>query len=86
MSSVSMRRCTVCQACWIGPHLFWATGARGNNLDLAGLVCNTDYGGTGRCANPARGRLGGDTWEQREAWIRGVTLPGEVAEGHPRRA
>ncbi|MXW39816.1 MAG: hypothetical protein F4Z75_01420 [Synechococcus sp. SB0668_bin_15] len=79
MSSSSIRRCQVCQACWIGPHLFWATGARGDNLDLAGLVCNTEYGGGGHCANPARGRVGGDTWEQREAWIRGVALPGEVA-------
>ncbi|KKZ13909.1 MAG: hypothetical protein TH68_06050 [Candidatus Synechococcus spongiarum 142] len=78
MSSSSTRRCQVCQACWIGPHLFWSTGARGNNLDLAGLVCNTGYGGGLRCANPAKGQSGGDTWEQREAWIRGATLPGDV--------
>lgn len=50
---------------------------RGSDLDLAGLVCNTGFGGGLRCANPAKGQLGGDTWEQREALIRGVTLPGD---------
>ena len=80
MSSSSIRRCQVCQACWIGPQLFWSTGARGSNLDLAGLVCNTGYGGAGRCPNPAKGQLGGDTWQKREAWIRGVTLPGEMGQ------
>ncbi len=76
--SSSMRRCSVCQACWLGPHLFWSTGAHGNNLDLAGLVCNTAYGGGHRCVNPARGQIGGDTWKQREAFIRGVKLPGDT--------
>ncbi len=77
MSSSAIRRCQVCQACWIGPQLFWFTGARGNNLDLAGLVCNTDHGGGLRCVNPAKGQGGGDTWEKREALIQGITLPGD---------
>ena len=78
MSSSSLRRCPVCQACWIGSQLFWSTGTRGSDRDLAGLVCNTSYGGGLRCANPAKGLLGGDTWEQREAWIRGTSLPGDA--------
>ena len=77
MSSSAIRRCQVCQACWIGPHLFWFTGVRGNDLDLAGLICNTHYGGGLRCANPAKGQVGGDTWEKREALVNGVTLPGD---------
>ena len=45
---------------------------------LISLVCNKDYAGGLRCPNPAKGQAGGDTWEKREALIRGITLPGDV--------
>lgn len=89
MAASSIRRCAVCQACWIGTQLFWSTGAQGNELDLAGLICNTSYGGGQRCANPAKGKEGGDTWAKREEFIRGTELPGNWglrATGTPRPA
>ena len=76
MATSSIRRCTTCQACWIDTQLFWSTGAPGNELDLAGLICNTPYGGGPNCANPAKGKEGGDTWAKREEFIRGTELPG----------
>ena len=35
------KECPKCGAIWInGQHRWSGTGAKGNNLDLAGLVCN----------------------------------------------
>ena len=45
-----------------GQH-YWATGAVGNELDLAGLVCNNL--GDATCINPKNGIDGGDSWEKR---------------------
>lgn len=60
--------CTKCGAIWInGQHRWSGTGAKGNNLDLAGLVCNMM--GDTNCINPAKGQEGGDTWEKRLAFL-----------------
>ena len=39
------------------------TGKKGNELDLAGLVCNNH--GDETCINPCMGMEGGVTWEER---------------------
>jgi hypothetical protein len=65
MSDLSMSRaeCPKCGAVWLAGKHYWATGAVGNELDLAGLVCNTL--GNHQCINPKRGDDGGDTWAKR---------------------
>ena len=45
-----------------GQH-YWYTGKKGNELDLAGLVCNKH--GDETCINPCVGMEGGVTWEER---------------------
>ena len=56
--------CSKCGACWIGGQHYWSgTGNKGNELDLAGLVCNAIE--TTECINPMRGERGGDTWAKR---------------------
>ena len=57
------KECPKCGAIWINGEHRWATGAIGNELDLAGLVCNK-LGDT-QCINPVRGQDGGDTWAKR---------------------
>jgi len=57
------KECPKCGAIWINGEHRWATGAMGNELDLAGLVCNK-LGDT-QCINPVRGQDGGDTWAKR---------------------
>ncbi len=60
--------CPKCGAVWInGQHRWSGTGAKGSNLDLAGLVCNTL--GDFQCINPAKGQEGGDTWAKRLAFL-----------------
>tara|TARA_B100001094_G_scaffold314705_1_gene353846 strand:- start:1040 stop:1300 length:261 start_codon:yes stop_codon:yes gene_type:complete len=62
------KECPKCGAIWInGQHRWSGTGAKGNNLDLAGLVCNMMA--DTNCINPAKGREGGDTWEKRLAFL-----------------
>lgn len=62
------KECLKCGAIWInGQHRWSGTGAKGNNLDLAGLVCNKM--GDTNCINPAKGQEGGDTWEKRLAFL-----------------
>lgn len=51
-------------------QLYWATGKHGDELDLAGLVCNHFVADHQPCANPKRGQTGGMTWEQRQWEIR----------------
>tara|TARA_B100000902_G_scaffold81953_1_gene86573 strand:+ start:318 stop:539 length:222 start_codon:yes stop_codon:yes gene_type:complete len=49
--------CPKCEATWIGGQHFWTgTGKMGNELDLAGLVCNK-YGDE-TCINPCIGMEG----------------------------
>ena len=65
LSDLKMDRkeCGKCGAIWINGQHIWATGATGNEADLAGLVCNKL--GNHQCINPCRGSEAGDTWEQR---------------------
>ena len=65
------KTCKKCGATWIdGQHYWSGTGKKGNELDLAGLVCNKL--GNDDCINPLRGQDGGDTWEDRMHVIRGI--------------
>ena len=58
------KECPKCGAIWLAGQHYWSgTGAKGNDLDLAGLVCNKL--GDDRCINPCRGMDGGDTWAKR---------------------
>jgi len=60
----SLRSCARCGACWVNGQHRWLNGNRpGNELDLAGLVCNRVNDPA--CINPARGQIGGQTWEGR---------------------
>lgn len=66
MSDLSLERkeCKKCGAVWINGQHYWSgTGKKGNELDLAGLVCNKL--GDANCINPLRGTDGGDTWADR---------------------
>lgn len=65
------RKCPTCGARWIEGQHYWATGAKGNELDLAGLVCNK-VPDEKPCVNPCRGKEGGATWEKRNAEVNSV--------------
>ena len=59
--TLSRAECPKCHAVWInGEHIWSGTGNKGNELDLAGLVCNNL--GNHQCINPMKGKDGGDTW------------------------
>lgn len=64
-SDLSLTRveCPKCEAVFINGQHYWRTGCKGNEADLAGLVCNNH--GDERCINPQKGAVGGDTWEKR---------------------
>ncbi len=67
------KKCTKCGAEWMEGLHYWNTGARGSELDLAGLVCNNlKEGETSECINPKRGEEGGVTWEYRRGVIDGA--------------
>ena len=58
------KTCPKCGACWIGGQHFWAgTNKKGNETELASLVC--DKFGDDNCINPAHGTTKGDGWEKR---------------------
>lgn len=60
------KQCTVCGARWINSQHYWATGKQGNELDLAGLVCNNlNDERKDSCINPCKGMEGGQTWDKR---------------------
>ena len=62
--SIERKECPKCGALWINGQHYWAgTGKLGNELDLAGLVCNNL--GDKTCINPVVGKEGGVTWAQR---------------------
>ena len=66
LSDLKLQRkeCPKCHSVWInGTHIWSGTGAKGNDLDLAGLVCNNL--GDNTCINPVKGMEGGDTWKKR---------------------
>ena len=58
------KTCPKCGAHWIAGQLYWATGAKASEADLAGLVC--DKYSDEQCINTLKGSdHGGMTWEQR---------------------
>ena len=58
------KECPKCGAIWLAGQHYWSgTGAKGNDLDLAGLVCNKL--GDVQCINPVKGQDGGDSWDKR---------------------
>ena len=62
------KTCPKCGAHWIDGQLYWSTGAKGSEADLAGLVC--DQYSDERCINTLKGTdHGGDTWEKRSEMI-----------------
>ena len=64
-SDLVMKRdeCPKCGAVWLNNRHVWKTGRQGDELDLAGLVCNVaDHP---ECINPKKGLAGGQTWEDR---------------------
>lgn len=68
LSSLSIERkeCSKCGAIWLNGEHYWSgTGKKGNELDLAGLVCNNLDLKDDACINPCKGLNGGVTWEQR---------------------
>ena len=62
--SIDRKECPKCGATWLNGEHYWSgTGKKGNELDLAGLVCNKL--GDDTCINPCRGEDGGVTWAKR---------------------
>ena len=62
--SLSRKECPKCGAVWINNQHYWSgTGVKGNERDLAGLVCNKLS--DNQCINPQKGAEGGDNWEKR---------------------
>ncbi len=62
------KTCPKCGAHWIDGQLYWYTGAKGSEADLAGLVC--DQYSDEQCINTLKGtKHGGDTWEKRSEMI-----------------
>ena len=57
------KQCPKCGAKWIAGQLYWSTGQRASELDLAGLVCNKFS--DDQCINSMKGEEGGQTWEKR---------------------
>jgi len=70
--TLSRVECPKCSAIWLNGKHVWHTGYQSpsSELDLAGLVCNK-YGDH-TCINPCKGLEGGDTWEDRFAFINAV--------------
>ena len=60
---IQRKQCERCGATWLNGVHMWRTGYKGNELDLAGLVCNKL--GDEQCINPMKGMDGGVTWEKR---------------------
>ena len=58
-------------------QLYWATGAKGTNEDLAGLVCNDlPDAAIPQCINPVRGSDAGQTWAYRRGFVDGALSEG----------
>lgn len=58
------RTCPKCQATWInGQHYWTGTNKKGNETELASLVC--DKFGDDTCINPCQGTTDGKGWENR---------------------
>ena len=61
------KECEKCGALWLNGIHHWRTGNKGNELDLAGLVCNRVK--SSQCINPLKNCTGGDTWEKRAEFL-----------------
>ena len=58
------KTCPKCGAQWIGGQHFWTgTNKKGNETELASLVC--DRFGYENCINPCKGTTNGKGWEAR---------------------
>jgi len=54
-------------------QLYWSTGAKGTDQDLAGLVCNSlPSDKEAQCINSMRGDTTGQTWEYRRGFVDGA--------------
>jgi hypothetical protein len=74
--SVQRKECPKCGATWLNGQHYWSgTWKPGNELDLAGLVCNKL--GDETCINPCVGMEGGVTWKER------LTTLGKLEEYEP---
>ena len=67
---IDSKICPKCGAKWLGGQHYWSGGHTGNEVDLAGLVCNTH--GDDTCINPQKGAVGGQTWEERAKMLEGM--------------
>ena len=65
------KSCLKCGATWIEGQLYWSTGAKGSNEDLAGLVGN-QVENPGEGINPEIGSDTGQTWEYRRGFVDGA--------------
>lgn len=78
---LSMKRveCKHCGAVWLNGKHYWTTGSSDpdSELNLAGLVCNTPYGGNEKCINPKKGMEGGQTWKQRMEFLDSQDFDGQ---------
>tara|TARA_R110002020_G_scaffold9028_1_gene36136 strand:- start:1170 stop:1448 length:279 start_codon:yes stop_codon:yes gene_type:complete len=71
--SMKREECQKCGAVWLNGQHTWKTGKTGNELDLAGLVCNNlKEGDEELCLNPKKGLTGGDSWDYRRGYIDGA--------------
>lgn len=68
--SIDRKECSKCGAIWLNQQHYWATGSKGNELDLAGLVCN--QANSKECINPRKGEKGGDTWDKRLEFLKTI--------------
>jgi hypothetical protein len=58
------KTCPKCGATWIdGQHYWTGTNKKGNETELASLVC--DKFGDDSCINPVKGSTDGKGWEER---------------------
>ena len=68
---IQTKKCGKCGASWVNGQLYWATGAKGSEADLAGLGC--DKYGDEQCINALKGtKHDGDTWEARDKYAKAL--------------
>ncbi len=61
---MDIKTCPKCGAQWIdGQHYWTGTNKKGNDTELASLVC--DRFGDDTCINPVKGTTDGKGWEER---------------------
>lgn len=77
--SMERRECSHCGAVWLNNKHYWYSGSSDGDseLNLAGLVCNTSYGGGEKCINPKKGMEGGQTWGKRLEFLDSQDFDGQ---------